>query len=95
MQREPTFQLSTAGEDVCLTVADARWLVSVTGARRIGRDWFIQVLALGPRARTFTIRVATAPNEVAIVRRMLGLVSESLRIDDGRPHSYLDLTPGC
>jgi hypothetical protein len=85
------FRLNTASEDgVCLTVRDDRWRVHLTGARRIGRDWFVQMLALGPQACTFTIRVTGLPYEVTTARRMLQLVSESL---DGAPasHVYLEL----
>ena len=92
MVREIPFRLSTAGADVCLAVGDDLWRVYMKGARRVGRDWFIQILALGPRACTFTIRIATLPYEVATVRRVLGLVSDSLHSETVGPHVYLELT---
>ena len=92
MRREMAFRLSTAGDDVCLAVRDDQWRVYLKGARRIGHDWFVQILALGPRACTFTIRVATLPYEVGTARRILELVSECLHAGALRPHMYLELT---
>ena len=92
MQSETPFRLSTAGDDVCLAVKGDRWRVYMQGARRIGRDWFVQVLTLGPRARTFTIRVTTLPYEIATVKRILAVVSDCLHTGDDRGHVYLELS---
>jgi hypothetical protein len=92
MRREVPFRLSTAGDDVCLAVRDDQWRVYLKGARRIGCDWFVQILALGPRACTFTIRVASLPYEAATARRILELVSDCLHADVLRPHMYLELS---
>jgi hypothetical protein len=90
MPRNHPFRLATAGEDVCLVVRDDRWRVHLKGARRIGRDWFVQILARGPKNCAFTIRVTGLPYEVTTARRILQLVSETLH---GTPasHVYLEL----
>jgi len=85
------FRLSTAGDGVCLAVREDQWRVYLKGARRIGRDWFVHVLALGPRACTFTIRVAGLPYEVTTARRIMQLVSDCLHGDAARTHRYLEL----
>ncbi len=93
MAGEFGLRISTAGHDVCLAVRDDRWHVSMKGARRIGRDWFLQILAIGPRACTFTVRMAVRPHGTATVRRILTLVSDALHADSGRGHVYLELDP--
>jgi hypothetical protein len=91
MRREIPFRLSTIGGDVCLAVRGDQWRVYLKSARRIGRDWFVQVLALGPRARTFTIRVASLPYEVGTAQRILELISDCLHAGGARSHVYLEL----
>jgi hypothetical protein len=92
MRSQMPFRLSTAGDGAALAVRDDLWQVQMRGVRRVGSDWFVQVLALGPRECSFTIRVEGVPYEAATARRMLQLVSDYLHGDVIRSHVYLELT---
>jgi hypothetical protein len=73
-----------------LSIGDDEWDLFVCGLTRVGRDTFVQLTLLGPRACTVTVR-ARALVQGTTVRRILDAVCEWLLSGDRRDHTYLEL----
>ena len=87
--RLQTIELSRADDDIFLTVDGDRWRLLLSGVRRINPDWFVQVLALGPRVCSFTVRVASTPHEA--IGSILRVIEDWLRSGDSSRHVFLEV----
>ena len=100
MQAKPVqqtfgFELRTVGDDIFLDTGTDQWRVLLSGVRRISPDWFVHVVAIGPRVCAFTVRVSTPPNDLTSVRLILGLISDWLNTGDLRPFVFLEAAPAA
>ena len=89
--RTQAIELSHIDDDIFLTVGGHRWRLLLSGIRRINPDWFIQVLALGPRVCSFTVRVPSAPHQTASIEGILRVIEDWLRCGDCQRHVYLEV----
>ena len=92
MQRNIDFELRVIDDHIFLDVGGDRWRILLSGVRRIKPDWFVHVVALGPRVCAFTIRVDSPPPSEAVARMILTAISNWLRSGDPRRHVFLELT---
>jgi hypothetical protein len=90
--RSQAIELSHGDDDVFLTVAGDRWRLLLSGVRRINPDWFVQVLALGPRVCSFTVRVPSAPHQAASIGGILRVIEDWLRSGDSERHVFLEVS---
>ena len=53
-------QLRTTHEPLSIAVGSNIWDLYVFGVTRVQRDWWVQIVVVGPRACTVTVRVDSA-----------------------------------
>jgi len=80
-----------SGNDFVLTVNHECWRLQLVDVTRHASDWFIQFVALGPRAHTIFLRTTAAPTEGQAWRRLLDHVTEWLGQNDARRCAFIDL----
>src|SRR5215510_11281431 len=90
--RTQAIELSQTGDDIFLTVGGDRWRLLLSGVRRINPAWFVQVLGLGPRVCSFTVRVPSAPHRAASIDGILRVIEEWLRSGDSARHVFLEVS---
>ena len=83
-------RLRTAHEPLSITVSSEIWDLYVFGVTRVHRDWWVQIAAVGPRARTVTVRVDSARGRGAAAHQIIELVSAWLLEDNGSDHAFLE-----
>ena len=90
--RTQAIELSQDNDDIFMMVGGDRWRLLLSGVRRINPDWFVQVLALGPRICSFTVRVPSAPHQAASIGSVLAVIEDWLRsAADSRRHVFLEV----
>lgn len=72
--------------------ADA-WRLYVLEARRVDRDWFMQVAAVGRRTHTIDVRVRSESCHASTAQRVLSAITDWLLGGDPREEVFLEL-PG-
>jgi hypothetical protein len=90
MQIEVERQLRTAHEPLSIVVADDIWDLYVFGVTRVQHDWWIQIVAVGPRACTVTVRVDSTNGRAAAAREIITLVTAWLLEDGVSDHAFLE-----
>jgi hypothetical protein len=85
-------QLRTTVETTSLTVGADRWKLYVFGVVRVGRELFIQIALLGPRACTVTVRARAPIVPGVTVPQVLDVVGAWLLTGDASDHAYLELS---
>jgi hypothetical protein len=83
-------QLRTAHEPLAVVVNDEIWDLYVFGVTRIQRDWWVQIVVVGSRVCTVTVRVDSACGRGAAAHEIIRLVTAWLRDGDLSEHAFLE-----
>ena len=90
MWRETRPKVS-AGSTMTLAVNDDRWHLQIVNVRQMASDWFVELIAMGPRTHTIFLRSDAPPSEHDTSRRVLARIGDWLRLNDSRLCAILDL----
>ena len=83
-------QLRTTHEPLSIAVGSNIWDLYVFGVTRVQRDWWVQIVVVGPRACTVTVRVDSANGRGAAAHEIIKLVTAWLLEDDTSDHAFLE-----
>ena len=90
MHIEAERQRRTGHEPLPIIVGPDIWDLYVFGVTRVGRDWWVEIAAVGPRACTVTVRVDSANGRAAAAHQIIGLVTAWLLEDETSDHAFLE-----
>jgi hypothetical protein len=83
-------QLRTTHEPLSIAVGSDIWDLYVFGVTRVQRDWWVQIVVVGPRACTVTVRVDSSNGRGAAAHEIIKLVSAWLLEGDTSDHAFLE-----
>lgn len=83
-------QLRTTHEPLSIAVGSNIWDLYVFGVTRVQRDWWVQIVVVGPRACTVTVRVDSSSGRGAAAHEIIKLVTAWLLEDDASDHAFLE-----
>jgi hypothetical protein len=83
-------QLRTTHEPLSIAVGSDIWDLYVFGVTRVQRDWWVQIVVVGPRACTVTVRVDSSNGRGAAAHEIIKLVSAWLLEDNTSDHAFLE-----
>ena len=83
-------QLRTTHEPLSIAVGSNIWDLYVFGVTRVQRDWWVQIVVVGPRACTVTVRVDSSNGRGAAAHEIIKLVTAWLLEDDTSDHAFLE-----
>ena len=92
MKQELGHVLRATSPHATLTVGDVRWSIYVFGVSRVGADTFVQMLLIGPRICTVTVRARAPLGNRATARRVLTVVRQWIVSEDSSDQAYLELS---
>ena len=90
MRIEVERQLRTAHEPLSIVVGSDIWDLYVFGVTRVQHDWWVQIVAVGPRSCTVTVRVGAAKGRGAAAHEIVRLVRDWLLEGDVSDHAFLE-----
>ncbi len=93
MRRDIERQMLTALPCGTLKAGDDAWRLYVLETRRVDRDWFVHLVALGRREHTIDVRVRADRGHSETAQRVLGAIRDFLIDGDDCEQVYLEL-PG-
>jgi hypothetical protein len=83
-------QLRTTHEPLSIAVGSDIWDLYVFGVTRVHRDWWVQIVVVGPRACTVTVRVDSSSGRGAAAHEIIKLVTAWLLENDSSDHAFLE-----
>ena len=92
MRRNVERQMLAAMPSGTLKAGAYAWRLYVLEARRVDRDWFMQVAAVGRRTHTIDVRVRADSCHSATAQRVLAAIRDHLLSGDPREEVFLELT---
>lgn len=81
-----------SGTTLTLAVNEDCWRVEISNVTRIASDWFLEVIAIGPRTHTFFVRSDRLPHGSAAWQLLLARIGQWLGQHDERRCVFLDLS---
>lgn len=83
-------ELRTTHEPLSIAVGSNIWDLYVFGVTRVQRDWWVQIVVVGARACTVTVRVDSSNGRGAAAHEIIKLVTAWLLEDDKSDHAFLE-----
>jgi hypothetical protein len=83
-------QLRTTHEPLSVSLGSNIWDLYVFGVTRVQRDWWVQIVVVGPRVCTVTVRVDSSNGRGAAAHEIIKLVTAWLLEDDTSDHAFLE-----
>ena len=93
MGRDDEREMLAAMPSGTLRAGERAWRLYVLEARRVDRDWFMQVAAVGRQTYTIDVRVRGDSPHSVTAQRVLSAISDWLLSGDARDEVFLEL-PG-
>jgi hypothetical protein len=91
MRRNVERQMLAAMPSGILKAGAQAWRLYVLEARRVDRDWFVQIAAVANRTQTIDVRVRADSCHSVTAQRVLGAIRDWLLSGDAREEVFLDL----
>lgn len=84
-------QMLAAMPSGTLKAGEHAWRLYVLEAKRVDRDWFMQIAAVGRRTHTIDVRVRADSCHSVTAQRVLGAIRDYLLAGDPREEVFLEL----
>lgn len=91
MRRNVELQMLAAMPSGILRAGACAWRLYVLDAKRVDRDWFMRVAAVGRQTHTIDVRVRGDSSHAVTAQRALGAISDWLLSGDGREEVFLEV----
>ena len=91
MRRNVERQMLAAMPSGILRAGANAWRLYVLEARRVDRDWFVRVAAVGRQTHTIDVRVRAESCHSVTAQRVLAVIRDWLLSGDGREEVFLEV----